>query len=483
MQLFVPGRAGPTPTRGITRAWWLLLLLWPSLVSNVVGQTATVNFTITLPNSTWPSLGELWEGSLTYSTTPGPVAFLGYPVGFPLISATGTRTVWTATADAPTDYLFNSTAIILDIVPSYNPQYWFNNVSIPFGPGINRVQLSPGGLAADSAYGSIAVELILDLANYTLPDGFQEFPITELVYNNLFYPPAQVADSMDSAGWLFWLDRPQVGALNVSLTSMFAGDSFLQYQSVVNIYAGGGSPQSTGDLSDDSANLDPNTTPITFGFNGLINIVQPAASSVKGDPQFVGLRGQSYQVHGMDRAVYNLIVDEQVVVNARFRSLSGGRCPVNEAPTNCWSHAGSYMGDIGIRTVGGDTLVVSSGGYDEGFSSITLNGERLSAGMNLTGASNDKASLQVAVMSAYSMQVRCGNFELQLDNSDLFINLASLRVLEWHKLASHGLLGQTWRQSAQPGKQFRYIEGDIDDYVEQSNDLLGTALIFGPKWE
>ena len=42
------------------------------------------------------------------------------------------------------------------------------------------------------------------------------------------------------------------------------------------------------------------------------------ASGVVGDPQFTGLRGQSYQVHGIDGAVYNLITSPQLHVNARF---------------------------------------------------------------------------------------------------------------------------------------------------------------------
>ena len=46
---------------------------------------------------------------------------------------------------------------------------------------------------------------------------------------------------------------------------------------------------------------------------------------VRGDPMFAGLRGQQYQVHGMDRAVYNLISDQYTQVNSRFVFLSGPR--------------------------------------------------------------------------------------------------------------------------------------------------------------
>ena len=46
---------------------------------------------------------------------------------------------------------------------------------------------------------------------------------------------------------------------------------------------------------------------------------------VTGDPQFVGLRGQSFQVHGVDGAVYNIISDASMQLNSRFTFLEGPR--------------------------------------------------------------------------------------------------------------------------------------------------------------
>ena len=45
-------------------------------------------------------------------------------------------------------------------------------------------------------------------------------------------------------------------------------------------------------------------------------------SSVLGDPQFIGLRGQSYQVHGIDGGVYSLISDPLIQLIGRFPFLS-----------------------------------------------------------------------------------------------------------------------------------------------------------------
>jgi hypothetical protein len=48
---------------------------------------------------------------------------------------------------------------------------------------------------------------------------------------------------------------------------------------------------------------------------------------VVGDPQFVGLRGQSYQIHGVSGEIYNLVSDGDVQYNSRFVFLDQGECP------------------------------------------------------------------------------------------------------------------------------------------------------------
>jgi hypothetical protein len=83
--------------------------------------------------------------------------------------------------------------------------------------------------------------------------------------------------------------------------------------------------------------------------------------------------------------------------------------------------------------------------------------------------------IELQLLSSYSVLVRVGNFELQLDNSDRFVNLVGLRVLNRSALSSHGLLGQTWRLPTQPGKRVRYIEGDVEEYAEQSNNCSATS--------
>ena len=70
---------------------------------------------------------------------------------------------------------------------------------------------------------------------------------------------------------------------------------------------------------------------------GMANISAPVIG-VRGDPSCVGLRGQSFQVHGVDGAVYALLSSETLQVNGRFTFLSEGRCPVLDGKTqgDCW---------------------------------------------------------------------------------------------------------------------------------------------------
>ena len=87
----------------------------------------------------------------------------------------------------------------------------------------------------------------------------------------------------------------------------------------------------------------------------------PLSGATLGDPQFYGFLGQSFQVHGIDGAIYNIISDATVQVNGRFTFLGEkGHCVAQQsirrsnnrtdgsmelnkrlaAPIQCWSHPG-----------------------------------------------------------------------------------------------------------------------------------------------
>lgn len=209
----------------------------------------------------------------------------------------------------------------------------------------------------------------------------------------------------------------------------------------------------------------------------LISILVTNPSVVVGDPQFVGLRGQSFQVHGIDGAVYNLISDANTQVNSRFVFLSEGECPmINGHPEpNCWSHPGSYLGDMSFQQIVDGVLhrlLVSSGSAKQGFAQIVLDDAPLSI-----GDEKEYGSFRVHYVTSHHLSVQTDEFSFELSNSDRFINQAVSNRVPLRQLKSHGLLGQTHAPKIYQGAN-RYIQGEVDDYVIADNDIFGTDFSF-----
>ena len=219
------------------------------------------------------------------------------------------------------------------------------------------------------------------------------------------------------------------------------------------------------------------------------------SSSAVGDPQFAGFLGQNYQIHGVANQVYSIISDALVQVNAMFVFLTKGHCPPPAArlpfKTACWSHAGSYLGRLTLQTLANDSIDIVAGAAGLGFTSVVANGAELQLGEEwrgnaLTAAVNNHPHahhLSRAHCSlVHSHVVRChvGLYELTVTNSDGFLNLHEVAVSDWtaltHEVQSHGLLGQTWRRRS--GGEVDGVEGSVDDYAEQDNDMFGTKTHF-----
>ena len=204
-----------------------------------------------------------------------------------------------------------------------------------------------------------------------------------------------------------------------------------------------------------------------------------------GDPQFSGLRGQQYQVHGIDGAVYSLISQPSLQLNSQFTFLTGPRpCPIlpstGQHSSACFSHDGSYLGNLALRTNVDDRLLVEAGSNDTGFATVEVNGRPLAVGQtaNLTFA--DHTIGTVHRISTHELSITASFYQLELDNSDDFLNLRSLAIRggQWaalNKEAPHGLLGQTWKVR---GRGEGVIEGVVDDYMIEDDDLFGTAFMY-----
>jgi hypothetical protein len=215
--------------------------------------------------------------------------------------------------------------------------------------------------------------------------------------------------------------------------------------------------------------------PETCYYQYVITCNKPGDTTVTGDPQFVGLRGQNYQVHGVAGEVYNIVSDADLQYNSRFVFLTQGKCPVvnGRKQKGCWSHPGSYLGELGLKTRAGDRIHIVSGVASEGFALVEVNGKALSVGDSIQLADNLGS---VSLNTTHMTEVMIGKWDFVFENSDMFIN-QKVRVTNARQLRSHGLLGQTWRDTTYPNS-IKYVQGSVDDYQISDNDLFGDDFSY-----
>jgi hypothetical protein len=213
--------------------------------------------------------------------------------------------------------------------------------------------------------------------------------------------------------------------------------------------------------------------PCYYTYN--VTCYKPPGGFVVGDPQFVGLRGQSYQVHGVSGEIYNIVSDADLQYNSRFVFLNQGECPVvnGKKQKGCFSHPGSYLGELGLKTRAGDKIHLVTGNAKTGFATVEVNGKALEVGETVLLA--DELG-SVSMNSTHLASVQVGNWDFAFENSDMFVN-QRVRVLDARGLRSHGLLGQTWRETTYPNA-IKYIQGQVDDYVIRDNDIFGDNFVF-----
>lgn len=187
-------------------------------------------------------------------------------------------------------------------------------------------------------------------------------------------------------------------------------------------------------------------------------------------------------------------------MNSRFVFLEKGSCPILQGRRahGCWSHPGSYLGEIGIKTSNGDEVRIQSGHAREGFERVSINDRPLPVGasVELPSPDSDLPAGRLTFNSSHVVSIHVGAFLIEFENSDLFVN-QRVRVTDWNQLKdAHGLLGQTWKgkvyshgggqvsaglsrvRGASGGTGLRYIEGSIDDYLVRGRDIFGQSFFF-----
>lgn len=214
----------------------------------------------------------------------------------------------------------------------------------------------------------------------------------------------------------------------------------------------------------------------------------PLPAEIVGDPQFSGLRGQQYQVHGIPGNVYSIISDVDLQYNSRFVFLDEGKCPILDGvkDTNCWTHPGTYLQELGLENIAGERVWIVAGSAENGFSKVAVNDKQLAMGECAQLYDNG----YVCLNSTHLVGVQMGNFQFKFTNSDQFINQQVL-MLNGRLQTSHGLLGQTW--SVRPKHTnhgddelhrhngrgvISFLEGAIEDYSTADGELFSNQFVY-----
>jgi len=169
------------------------------------------------------------------------------------------------------------------------------------------------------------------------------------------------------------------------------------------------------------------------------------------------------------------VSDPAFQLNARFVFLEQGKCPMinGKKQKGCWSHPGSYLGEIGLKTQSGDKVKLVSGPSDQGFAAVEFNGKPVQIGDSVIFSDSIGS---VSFNSTYVVTLAVNGWTFVYENSDLYVNQQVFSP-SLDELKSHGLLGQTWRTKTYNG-QIKYIQGEVDDYVIREKELFGDNFVF-----
>jgi len=200
-------------------------------------------------------------------------------------------------------------------------------------------------------------------------------------------------------------------------------------------------------------------------------------TSVLGDPEFVGFRGQKYEIHGIPGSIFNIISSPHLQYNAEFVYIGAkSHRACNATRTHPWTHPGTYLGQLGVM-VGTDRVHIQAGDCETGIKSVTVNGKAMKVGQSVHFA--EKQSLKF--VDEFTLRFHLKEVELELTNSDNFFNQeVSMTRYGERTQQMHGLLGQTWQSKTYKDDKGRkhFIEGHPHDYLVQDDDLFGTDFVF-----
>ena len=232
------------------------------------------------------------------------------------------------------------------------------------------------------------------------------------------------------------------------------------------------------------------------------SFAEPAVAAVTGDPVFAGFKGQQYQVHGVPGLVYNMLVAQDVLVNARFALIKEGDSMKwhsmkaarvqherqrlrllkqgssmnvmnvsNSHPlpmTKSWTHTGTYLSELALLITDQKApaqLFLRAGGYAFGMQQATLNGQPMQLGVEHV-FNTQLGAVVVTLMTPHTVRLDHPWLTLTFVNSDGFFNLEGGQLLADAAVAGlDGLLGQTANEAWQPSASEQEREHLIFDYL------------------
>jgi len=215
-----------------------------------------------------------------------------------------------------------------------------------------------------------------------------------------------------------------------------------------------------------------------------------------------GLQGQQFHFDGASNHAYNLITTHTVQINGQLTHLEKAMGPCNFTETPCFSHAGTYITELGlsIASIPSTTqLRLVSGSHTSGVGiNIIENGvERpLHLKRRLILTTNDQYHASILRVNVNTIVINTLFFKMTVTNSEGFLNLAismhddnlmrhgAAKMIicagdlsgkdgaamiggpAYPTVPIHGVIGQTWKNAVYCGAHL--YEGEWEDYQVDS---------------
>jgi hypothetical protein len=214
-----------------------------------------------------------------------------------------------------------------------------------------------------------------------------------------------------------------------------------------------------------------------------------------------GLQGQQFHFDGIPNKDFNMISTPNLQVNSVFKFIEQPSQPCNYTDTACFSHAGTYIAELGI-TINSMPLItkvrIVSRSHQQGLQLFSIeNGQEKEIHMKkrLILTTPDGYHVSLLQTSPNTIVINSLFFKMTVSNSDYFFNIgiamhddnlmkhgakknticggdgtgmdgvAMIGGVLYPAVPIHGVIGQTWKNAVYCAG--RLYEGEWDDYQVQ----------------